>query len=191
MGDLKNVWRRYVHAGAPQALDFFAIGDSAIRTNPLYGRGCSAGIVHAHVLRDTLAVSDNPRTRALIFDAETRKALRPYYDAMTRQDAQAIRRALRERDPNYKPGLRARIATSLVEDAINPATRGDIETLRAFSRAFHMIDLPNQWLKNPAAIVQLLQFWATPKHAKQSRGFYPPKFGPDRAQMLAKLNLAA
>lgn len=191
MGDLKNVWRRYVHAGAPQALDFFAIGDSAIRTNPLYGRGCSAGIVHAHVLRDALAVSANPRTRALIFDAETRKALRPYYDAMTRQDAQAIRRALRERDPNYKPGLRARIATSLVEDAINPATRGDLETLRAFSRAFHMIDLPNQWLKNPAAIVQLLQFWATPKHAKQSRGFYPPKFGPDRAQMLAKLNLAA
>ncbi|HVZ90311.1 MAG TPA: hypothetical protein VG843_01580 [Rhizomicrobium sp.] len=191
MGNLRNVWRRYVHAGAPQALDFFAIGDSAIRTNPLYGRGCSAGIVHAHILRDALEVSCNPRTRALIFDAETRKALRPYYDAMARQDAQAIRRAVRERDPDRRPGLRARVAKSLVEDAINPATRGDLETLRAFSRAFHMIDPPNQWLKNPATIVQLLQFWATPRQIKQSRGHYPPRFGPDRAEMLAKLNLAA
>src|SRR5262249_16105970 len=62
MGNLKSVWRRYVSNVVPQALGFFALGDAAVRTNPLYGRGCSAGIVHAHVLRDTLDVSDTPRT---------------------------------------------------------------------------------------------------------------------------------
>ena len=34
-------------------------------------------------------------------------------------------------------------------------------------------------------------FWAMPEKTKRARGFYPPKFGPERAQMLSKLNLAA
>jgi 2-polyprenyl-6-methoxyphenol hydroxylase-like FAD-dependent oxidoreductase len=191
MGNLKSVWRRHVANGVPQVLGFFALGDAAVRTNPLYGRGCSAGIVHAHVLRDTLDISENPRTRALLFEADTRKVLRPFYDAMVRQDLQAIRRAERERDPGYRPSRRARIMKSFVEDAIGPATRGDIEILRAFSRTFHMIDDPNIWWRNPATVGGLIRFWAMPKAAKQARSFYPPKFGPERAEMFARLDLAA
>ena len=80
---------------------------------------------------------------------------------------------------------------SLIEDAIGPATRGDIEILRAFSRAFHMIDDPNEWWKRPATVAGLMRFWAMPEAVKRARGFYPPKFGPERAEMFAKLNLAA
>jgi 2-polyprenyl-6-methoxyphenol hydroxylase-like FAD-dependent oxidoreductase len=191
MGNLKSIWRRYVSNGIPQAQGFFALGDAAVRTNPLYGRGCSAGIVHAHVLRDTLDISENPRTRALLFEADTRKALRPFYDAMVRQDVHAIKRAERERDPDYRPSRRARLMKSFVDDAIGPATRGDIEILRAFSRTFHMIDDPNIWWRNPATVAGLVRFWAMPKAAKRSRSFYPPKFGPERAEMFARLNLAA
>ncbi|MEI9929191.1 MAG: hypothetical protein WDM89_01140 [Rhizomicrobium sp.] len=191
MGNLKSTWRSYVRAGQPQVLNFFAVGDATVRTNPLYGRGCSSGIVHAHLLRQTLDTSANPRTRAVLFDADTRKALRPFYDSMVRQDKQAIRRAEHERDPNYVPSFRAKMMKSFVEDAIGPATRGDIEILRALSRAFHMIDDPNDWLKKPSAIAGVMRYWAMPEKAKRARGFYPPKFGPDRAQMLAKLNLAA
>jgi len=191
MGNLKSVWRSYVHAGQPQALNFFAVGDAIVRTNPLYGRGCSAGVVHAHLLRQTLDTSDNPRTRAILFDDDTRKELRPFYDSMVRQDKQAIRRAEHERDPDYVPSFRARTMKSFIEDAIGPATRGDIEILRAFSRAFHMIDDPNEWLKKPATLAGLMRFWAMPEKTKRARGFYPPKFGPERAQILSKLNLAA
>src|SRR6202000_1768447 len=120
-------------------MNFFALGDAAVRTNPLYGRGCSAGIVHAHILREVLDATSDPQARAAKFEVETRKALRPYYDSMVRQDKQAIKRAANERDPHYKPTFRARAIKSLIEDAIGPATRGDIEILRAFSRAFHMI----------------------------------------------------
>ena len=187
MGNLKSVWRQY----QPHVLNFFAIGDAAVRTNPLYGRGCSAGIVHAHILRDVLEQTIDPVQRAQEFEAETRKALRPFYDSMVRQDRQAIRRAEHERDPNYRPDFRAQALKSLVEDAIGPATRGNIEILRAFSRTFHMIDDPNDWWRNPATVAGILRFWAMPKNLKRARGFYPPKFGPERAQMLAKLNLAA
>jgi 2-polyprenyl-6-methoxyphenol hydroxylase-like FAD-dependent oxidoreductase len=187
MGNLKSVWRQY----SPHVLNFFAIGDAAVRTNPLYGRGCSAGVVHAHLLRDVIDATSDSLTRAQRFETETRKTLRPFYDSMVRQDKQAIRRAQHERDPNYKPDFRARTIKSLVEDAIGPATRGDIEILRALSRAFHMIDDPNAWLKKPSTVAGVLRFWAMPKNLKRARGFYPPKFGPERAQMLAKLNLAA
>lgn len=187
MGNLKSMWRRY----QPLVLNFFAIGDAAVRTNPLYGRGCSAGVVHAHLLRGVLDETADPLERAQEFEAETRKALRPFYDSMVRQDKQAIRRAEHERDPEYKPDFRARTLKSLIEDAIGPATRGDVEILRAFSRAFHMIDDPNDWWRNPATVAGILRFWAMSKAFKRARGFYPPKFGPERAQMLAKLNLAA
>jgi 2-polyprenyl-6-methoxyphenol hydroxylase-like FAD-dependent oxidoreductase len=186
MGNLKSLWRQY----RPEPMNFFALGDAAVRTNPLYGRGCSAGIVHAHILRDVLDATSDAQARAAKFEVETRKALRPFYDSMVRQDRQAIRRAQNERDPAYKPSARARMIKSLLEDAIGPATRGDIAILRAFSRAFHMIDDPNEWWKRPDVVARLMAFWAMPKSLKRARGFYPPKFGPERAEMIAKLKLA-
>jgi 2-polyprenyl-6-methoxyphenol hydroxylase-like FAD-dependent oxidoreductase len=186
MGNLKSIWRVY----DPRPANFFALGDAAVRTNPLYGRGCSAGIVHAHILRDVIDATSDPAARAVKFAAETRKALRPFYDSMVRQDAMAIRRAENEHDPHYKPSRRARATKSLIEDAIGPATRGDITVLRAFSRAFHMIDDPNDWWKRPEMVARLLGFWALPERYKRARGFYPPKFGPERAEMISKLNLA-
>ncbi|HWA92727.1 MAG TPA: hypothetical protein VG889_22025 [Rhizomicrobium sp.] len=185
MGNLKSTWRVY----RPEPMNFFALGDAAVRTNPLYGRGCSAGIVHAHVLREVLDATGDPQARAAKFEVETRKVLRPYYDSMVRQDKQAIKRAANERDPHYKPAFRARAIKSLVEDAIGPATRGDIDILRAFSRAFHMIDDPNAWWKRPDIVAKLTAFWAVPERIKRARGYYPPKFGPERAEMFSKLKL--
>jgi len=191
MGNLKSVWRSYMKNGEPQVLGFFALGDAAVRTNPLYGRGCSAGVVHAHILRAALDATRNPTARAKKVEEDTRAALRSYYDAMVRQDLQAIRRAEHERDPHYRPGRRARLARSFIEDAIGPATRGDLEVLRGFSRAFHMIDDPTEWLKRPQILAKVLAFWAMPKAVKQAKGFYPPKAGPERSTLFEKLDLAA
>jgi 2-polyprenyl-6-methoxyphenol hydroxylase-like FAD-dependent oxidoreductase len=191
MGNLKSIWRSYLKDGEPQVLNFFALGDATVRTNPLYGRGCSAGVVHAHILRAALDATRDPRERARKVDADTRAELRPFYDTMVRQDLQAIRRAEHERDPDYRAGRRARLARSFIEDALGPATRGDLEVMRGFSRAFHMIDDPTEWMKRPAIVAKILAYWAMPKAAKKARGLYPPKAGPERAELLSKLNIAA
>jgi 2-polyprenyl-6-methoxyphenol hydroxylase-like FAD-dependent oxidoreductase len=190
MGNLKSSWRSYFKANEPQALGFFAVGDAAVRTNPLYGRGCSAGVVHAHILRAALDATADPRERAFIVERETRAALRPYYDTMVKQDLQAIRRAEHERDPAYKPRLKGRIAKSFVEDAIMPATRADLAVLRASSRAFHMFSDPVAWLKDPVTLARILRIWAMPKSQKTRAGYYPPTFGPGRAEMFARVGLA-
>lgn len=189
MGNLKSVWRRYLKDGEPQALNFFAIGDAALRTNPLYGRGCSAGVVHAHILRDVFEASDNARTRAILFERDTEKALRPYYDIMVKQDQQAIRRAQHERDPDYRPRMKARIAKSFIENGIVPATRGDLAVSRALSRSFHMLDQPTAWMKEPDVMARIMRIWSMPERAKRARGFYPPEFGPKRGDLLARLGL--
>ncbi len=189
MGNLENVWRHYLKDGAPQVLGFFALGDAAVRTNPLYGRGCSSGMVQAHILRAALDQTANPAERAQIVARETEAAIRPYFDSMVKLDLQAIRRAEHERDPHYRPRLKARMMKSFAEDALTPASRGDQAVGRAMSRVFHMVGHPTNWLKDPAILARLMWMWALPRSRKRARGLYPPKFGPERTEMLARLGL--
>ncbi|MEJ1969294.1 MAG: hypothetical protein WDN03_11780 [Rhizomicrobium sp.] len=191
MGNLQNVWRHFLKDGEPQVLNFFPLGDAAVRTNPLYGRGCSSGVVEAHLLRGALDASDDPVERAKAYDREVAKAIRPYFDSMVSLDLQAIRRAGHERDPHYKPGLRARLARSFAEDGLMPAQRADVEVSRAMSRVFHMLEEPAKALRRPAIVARILAVWATPTADKRRRGLYAPKAGPDRAEMLRLLNIAA
>ena len=190
MGALQNVWRHYMKDGAPQVLNFFPLGDAAVRTNPLYGRGCSSGFVEAHILREALDATADPVERAKIYERGFEKAIRPYFDSMVKLDLQAIRRAENERDPNYKPRLKARLMKSFADDGLVPAQRAHVAVSRAMSRVFHMLDEPTAFLKRPDIVARILAIWAMPKSLKKARDYYPPKMGPERDEMFARLNLA-
>jgi hypothetical protein len=189
MGELWARWRHMVKDGAPLALNFFPLGDTVIRTNPLYGRGCSFAAVQAYILRDVLDTKSTPEARALTFHARVEKDLRPYYNDMLKQDAIAIRRAANTLDPDYRPDLKAKIVKSFVEDAMMTAIRGEITLLRAFMRGFHMIDEPGKWLKNPRNIALVLRYWLKSKKSKAD--LYPPRLGPRRDDMMKVLGLSA
>ncbi len=185
MGNLHNVWRHFVKAGEPVVLNYFAVGDSSIRTNPLYGRGCSIATLHAHMLGDVMNETTDPRARALAFAKRTRKEIRPFWDALKKQDLGAIRRAKNEQNPAYKPRLKARLIKSFAEDAVGPATRTDLGVFRAIMRGFHMLAAPTAWLGHPPIVWRVLMTWLTPKSKKP----YPPKLGPERKEMLEALGL--
>ncbi|MDO8288934.1 MAG: FAD-binding protein [Parvibaculum sp.] len=191
MGELWARWRSMVNDGAPVALNFFPMGDAVIRTNPLYGRGCSFAAVQAHVLADALDETSDPVARALSFHAKVEKELRPYYNDMLKQDASAIRRAANALDPDYKPTLKAKLIKSFADDAIMPAARADIKVLRDFMRGFHMIDEPGKWIKDWHNVTTVLRFWLKSKKAKEAADLYPPKLGPDREDMLNALGISA
>ncbi|MBI1239771.1 MAG: FAD-binding protein [Alphaproteobacteria bacterium] len=187
MGNLKSVWRHYVADNEPTVLNFFAIGDAAVRTNPLYGRGCSIGAVHAHVLAEALEHTKDPMTRARYYAARSREEVRGHWESMMQQDLAAIRRAEAAQNPNYRPSLRARILRSFVEDAIGPATRGDLAVLRAMMRPFHMLEAPDRWLRRPAILARVLWVWMQPKALKKR--FYHDNLGPNRERMFAALGI--
>ena len=187
MGGLENVWRHMLRGGSPRVLNFFPVGDSLIRTNPLYGRGCSFAAIQAQKLHAALTATTDPAARAKIYHREVWRDLRPFYDHMVKQDLSAIRRAHRQHDPGYRPRLRARLTKRFIEDGIAVALRADIELMRAALRAFHMLEPPTSWLTNPRNLSRIMHYWLRGK--RRNAAFYPPALGPTRAAMLATLGL--
>ena len=185
MGDLNSRWRDLVVDGAPSVLGFFALGDALVRTNPLYGRGCSIAAVCAYLIRDALGESRDPAARLLAYHGRLAKEIRPYYDTMRSQDRTAIKRAKRALTPNAKQSLRGKIMQSFIEDGVVVATRFDLRLLRESMRGFHMLEHPNAWLTKPRNFATILAYWSRGK--KRNAAAYPPKAGPEREEMLRAL----
>jgi len=189
MGDLQSRWREMAPGGEPVVANAFSVGDSVVRTNPLYGRGCSFAAIEAHILRDVLAETADPATRAVAYSARVRSVLEPFYDDMRDQDRAAARRAAHGLDPDYRPPLRARLMRRFIEDGVGVAVRRDPDLFRAAMRAFHMLEPPRAWLGRPAALAKV--GLALVRGRKANADFYPAKVGPDRPDMFAALGLSA
>ncbi len=189
MGDLKSRWREMAPEGRPAILNLFSVGDSLVRTNPLYGRGCSFAAVEAHLLRDVLGETTDPADRARIYSERVRAALWPFYEDMLAQDRGAARRAEHGLDPHHRPSLRGRLMRWFIEDGVGVAVRQHPELFRAAMRAFHMLEPPRDWLGKPSAMIKVVA--ALARGRKANARFHPPKAGPPRLEMFAALGLPA
>lgn len=187
MGDLKSRWRSFVSPDQQAALGFFAVGDSLIRTNPLYGRGCSFAAVEAEILRGVLDDVSDPAARARLYDTRVKSELSPYFDGMRTQDRAAVQRARNAQNPAYAAPLRERVTTSFINDGARIAMRSDIDLLRAALRDFHMIDPPGAWMRRPANAAKIMRWWA--RGRRRNADLYPPPLGPSRGEMLRLLGL--
>ncbi len=187
MGDLHSRWRDMVVEDKPAVRGFFALGDTLIRTNPLYGRGCSFAAVSAYVLRDVLDSTTDRTQRALSYHRRLHAELRPYYTTMRSQDRNAIKRARQALTPDYKPSRRAKLTQSFLEDGVAIAMRYDVGLLRQAMRGFHMLEHPNKWLGRPENMMRIMGYWARGK--KKNAAAYPPKAGPGREEMMRALGL--
>ncbi|WP_309644554.1 FAD-dependent oxidoreductase [Phenylobacterium sp.] len=187
MGELHSRWRDLVKDGTPAVIGYFALGDSLIRTNPLYGRGCSFAAVQAYLLRDVLVETDDPVVRMVDFHERVTRELRPYYTSMRDQDRSAIKRAQQTLTPGFRPSLRSKVLKSFMEDGVNIAVRSDTQILRQALRGFHMLEHPSAWLKKPENLLKVFGYWAQPRQQKNAA--YPPKPGPDRETLMRTVGL--
>ncbi|WP_374468422.1 FAD-dependent oxidoreductase [Phenylobacterium sp.] len=188
MGDLQSRWLDAAPAGRPAALGWFPVGDSHVRTNPLYGRGCSFAAVSAVLLREALEETHDPAARLVAYQAKVATELRPYYDLMRRSDRQAAVRARRAMAPERRPTARERLVRSFMDDAVTIAIRSDPDILRAFLRGFHMLEHPQAWLGRPTNLAKVLGYWARGK--RRNAAAYRPPLGPGRVEMLGQLGLS-
>ena len=188
MGDLHSRWRDLARDGKPAVLGFFAVGDCLVRTNPLYGRGCSLAAVQAYMVRDALAETTDPAGRLLAYDRRVRGELRPYYLAMRAQDRNAIKRAEQALTPGYKPTLRQRVLRSFAEDGLTVAVRFDVDLLRESMRGFHVLEHPNAWFRRPKNFAKIIRYWTRGK--KRNAAAYAPRPGPRREAMMRALGLS-
>ena len=189
IGDIQSVWRHYLDAeGKPLMENFFTVGDSALRTNPLYGRGCSTSIMHAEMLAEILDDEASPSARAQAFDAETERALRPIFLASLREDRNGIRRsrAILENQPRDQATTLKKWFALAFGDALGAAVRNQLHVLRGMLRTFHLLEIPGEFLKDPRIRrTVLLYMLRGRKRNARSR----LQAGPDRAEMLELLAL--
>jgi len=188
MGQLESRWRELAPGDQPTVLGFFPVGDSIVRTNPLYGRGCSFAAVSAHLLADSLAASRDPVQRLKAYRNAMDHDLRPYYDAMRQADRSAIKRARAALLPPKPLTMRGRMLKGFLEDGVAIAMREDVVLLRSFLRGFHMLEHPNAWLKRPANIARIVRVWARGK--TRNAALYPPKGGPERQDLFEDLGIS-
>ena len=190
IGDIQALWRHYVADGKPLATNFFAVGDAAMRTNPLYGRGCSTGVLHAQILAEVIDNEPDPVRRALAFDARTHAELRPIFDASLREDKSGIKRAravLEGRVINQANtfGKRLRLAFG---DALAAASRERVHVLRGGLRTFHLLEKPGDFLKDWRIRATVVRYMLRGRRRNAAQRLQP---GPDRVEMHRILGIEA
>jgi 2-polyprenyl-6-methoxyphenol hydroxylase-like FAD-dependent oxidoreductase len=158
--DIHAVWRHYVEEGEPLVLNYFAVGDAQVRTNPLYGRGCSTGILHAHLLADVLDEVADPRERALLFDQRTEEEIRPIFKASLDEDKRGIKRAdalLLGETLEQAPGFRKYLALAF-GDAIAAASRAEMHVFRGVMKTFNLLEKPGEFLNDWRIKLTLIRY---------------------------------
>ena len=187
MGDLISRWRDLVVEDKPVVRGYFALGDLLVRTNPLYGRGCSFAAVAAQALRQALDQSTDPDARLIAYHKHVWAELRPYYINQRTQDRAAVKRAREALTPGFRKGRRRRLMESFFNDGVRIALRRDVRLLRQALRGFHMLEHPDKWLFQPQNLIPVLAVWMRGK--KRNAAAYPPKLGPNRLEMLQALSI--
>lgn len=184
MGGLINRRRRFVDEHGPTALRFFVIGDAAYCTNPLYGRGCAQGFLHAHLLAEALATHPQDLARAAtLFDERSRAELEPYYRASIMADSEAVRRA-EGREPKRLDG---RLRERFFRDGVALALQCDPVVYRAFLRMMNMLETPEQAFSRPEVLARCLWVLYHGDEYRQRVGVPSP---PDREATIARCEAA-
>lgn len=185
MGGLINRLRRFVDTAGPVALGFFVLGDAAYCTNPLYGRGCSQGFMHAEFLGKALDEHpDDLAAVAVALDRYARAEIEPFYRASIIADRDAVRKA--EGRPARR--LKTRLQAKFFEDGVAPATRCDPVVFRAFIRMMNMLETPEQAFGHLDVVLRSLWVLLRGKRYNQRYALPPP---PDRDATIARVEAAA
>ena len=191
MDGLRNIRRFPIRDGEVLAPGVIAIGDAAVHTNPLYGRGCSLGLVHAFLLIDSIAAHPGDLGQiALETEAGVEREIVPWYGFAIAQDRAAADAARRQREGPSEEGSRppddGRVdprayMRDLLTRGFVPALSRDATVLRAFLRSFNLLDPPGDLLQRPDLLQRVLAVYQTRGEREE------PVLGPGRSEMIALL----
>jgi 2-polyprenyl-6-methoxyphenol hydroxylase-like FAD-dependent oxidoreductase len=193
MDGLRNTRRSLATGGDPRIAGLVQLGDAAIHTNPLYGRGCSFALVHAWLLADALAEQGGDvLAAARAVEAATEREIAPWYQLSVAQDRDAAAWAAQLRAEPAAPSAGASSGAvdprsymrDLMQRGLVPALRLDSTVLRAFSRGFNLLDPPGDLMRRPDVLQRVLKIY-------QARGQREePYLGPSRTELIAILKAA-
>jgi hypothetical protein len=152
-GLFENRWTRFGEPGGRALTGFVAIGDAYMETNPMYGRGCSAAFLEAHVLGDLLEQVTEPRKRVSRYYATAGAMLKPYYELSIATDRMYHLRARRSRGEPLTFG--ERVLNWGYEAAWMPAVSSSLVVAREMVKSAEMRELSSAGTRL-AVVLQLV-----------------------------------
>jgi 2-polyprenyl-6-methoxyphenol hydroxylase-like FAD-dependent oxidoreductase len=137
-GQFENRWTHY-RPRRTDLLGFFAVGDSHVETNPMYGRGCAAAFWQAEALAEVLETEPDERKRFREFSARVHQRLKVPFDLSVATDRMYHMRARLAR--GLPVSLPERLLNYAYETAWLPAVHSSARVGREMIRAMQMRDV--------------------------------------------------
>jgi hypothetical protein len=163
-----------------ELLDYFAVGDSHLETNPMYGRGCASAFVQAQVFGEVFRTFDDPSHRAREYFERTHALLNPYFELSVATDRIYHTRA------KLKRGLPVPFAERVINHAYEaawlPATYASPLMAREFLKSVQMREPSNTVRVRILVAFYMLRAWLSSVFGRPSSSEAPP-----RAEFLRRL----
>ena len=140
------MWRSTIAESGPQVLGFFFVGDTALRSNPKYGRGCTCGALGARTLAEVLARHSDPTERLVEYEGAQRRQFREEWEdllVIDRADYRRFSQAVGLRPLSKFKKLRSKAQLFLLNRAIIASP----EVFRAYARSAYGAARPSAWVK--------------------------------------------
>ena len=180
-GALDSFWRTTIVDGVPQVLGLFFLGDTAVRTNPKYGRGCTWGFTQAHMLADILERETDPACRVIEYEAALHSAFRTNWNTTLSMDRDRYKQ-FQAKLFGRRLSIRDRVSEKLDEVIIQRGMRADAHLHRAIMAGYHGLAGLADWTKNPSVWRRALKILLSPATKKLRDPI------PTRQQVVASLS---
>ena len=166
-GQMDSFWRQTVVDGEPQVLGLYFVGDSCVRSNPKFGRGCTWSTVAAHVLADLLAADMPEQERIRHYESGLEAEFRSDWLTMRQIDAATetgfeIASGRRRATPIKRLSMKL---TALV----NEATVSEPEFFRELWTGYHGLQGMSDWMRKPRVWPRLARAWLKSGRYEQER----------------------
>jgi 2-polyprenyl-6-methoxyphenol hydroxylase-like FAD-dependent oxidoreductase len=146
-GAMDSYWRKTVLAERPGVVGYFCVGDSAVRSNPRFGRGCTWATLAAHALADLLAANLSAQARIDAYEHWLEREFRTDWNTM-----RAIDRAT---EAGFEIATGRRAATPVermrhtLDGWVNAALVTEPELFREVWAGYHGLQPMNTWTRRP------------------------------------------
>ena len=161
-GALDSFWRTTVVDGKAQVHGLFFIGDTAVRTNPKYGRGCTWGFTQAHMLADILRRSADTEARIVEYERVLRSTFRTNWTTTLTMDRDRYKQ-YRAKLFGHPLSLRDHVSAALDEIIIQRGMRADSHLHRAIMTGYHGLAGLSDWARSPSVWTRAIRILLSPR----------------------------
>lgn len=149
-------WRKLAPGNDVQVLGYFPVGDTVIRSNPKFGRGCTWSVLGGDILADSLARGGPPKEQVTDYQNALEKRFRSEWDMMLAvdKDDQARFETRAGLVPNT---IRSRAASAIAHWTSNIAPTVDPTFYRELVKSYYGLTSPAAWAKKPSNWLRVLR----------------------------------